>query len=451
MKKIVIIGAGPTGLGAGYRLKELGHNNFKIFEKNSYIGGLSASFTQDNYTFDIGGHVVFSHYEYFDKIFNQLLGEDFQACQRSAHIYLQNRFIPYPFQNNIQFLEKEQILECLEGLLEIEGEVGISQRKAAQNFQEWVYAAFGQGIAKYFMNPYNFKVWAHPLEMLSKNWIAERVSVIDLKTILSNVIMQKEDSAWGPNNMFKYPLFGGTGGLFSKFQQFFQDKLILNSEIKKIDYEKKIVYFEDESESYDILINTMPLDIFISQITPVKENLQTATKDLLHNGVFVVGIGLNKKIITEKSWVYFPETVAPFYRLTYLSNYSSNMSPNPSESTNLLLEISYSKYKKEDKLKIIEDAIQGLINTKIIDESDIEKINCKFLFDAEYAYPIPSLLRDEALVKIIPFLESNEIYSRGRFGLWRYETGNMDHSLMQGVEVVDLILNQQKEVTRYLS
>jgi len=450
-KKIIIIGAGPTGLGAGYRLKELGHQNFKIFEKNSYVGGLSASFTENGYTFDIGGHVIFSHYEYFDKIFNELLGQNFQSCQRSAHIYLQDKFIPYPFQNNIQFLGKEQILECLEGLVEIQGETGLNLRNEAQNFQEWVYATFGKGIAKYFMNPYNFKVWAHPLTMLSKNWIAERVSVIDLKTILRNVIMQTKDSGWGPNNTFKYPLFGGTGGLFSKFEPLFSDNLVLNTEIKKIDYENKIIYFADKSETYDILINTSPLDIFINQIAPQKIDLIEKAKNLLHNGVFVVGIGVNKKIETSKSWVYFPEDKAPFYRLTYLANYSPNMTPDQSENTNLLLEISYSKYKKEDKNKIINDAIQGLINTQIINEADRAEINSTFLFDAAYAYPIPSLARDEALNEIIPFLEAQDIYSRGRFGLWRYETGNMDHSLMQGVEVIDLILNQQKEVTRYLS
>ena len=43
--KIVIIGAGPTGLGAGYRLKELGYKNFQIYDRLPYIGGLASSFT----------------------------------------------------------------------------------------------------------------------------------------------------------------------------------------------------------------------------------------------------------------------------------------------------------------------------------------------------------------------------------------------------------------------
>ncbi|MCP4717677.1 MAG: NAD(P)-binding protein, partial [Deltaproteobacteria bacterium] len=46
-KKFVILGAGPCGLGAAWRLQELGINDYEIFEKNDYVGGLSASFVDD--------------------------------------------------------------------------------------------------------------------------------------------------------------------------------------------------------------------------------------------------------------------------------------------------------------------------------------------------------------------------------------------------------------------
>ncbi len=46
---------------------------------------------------------------------------------------------------------------------------------------------------------------------------------------------------------------------------------------------------------------------------------------------------------------------------------------------------------------------------------------------------------------IQPYLESKGIYSRGRFGAWKYEIGNQDHSLMQGVELVDRWLDGAEE------
>src|SRR5262249_7844327 len=49
--------------------------------------------------------------------------------------------------------------------------------------------------------------------------------------------------------------------------------------------------------------------------------------------------------------------------------------------------------------------------------------------------------------EIQPFLMSHDIYSRGRFGAWQYEISNMDHSVMQGVEVVNWLLLGDPEVT----
>ena len=68
-------------------------------------------------------------------------------------------------------------------------------------------------------------------------------------------------------------------------------------------------------------------------------------------------------------------------------------------------------------------------------------------FFSEYGYPVPTLGRNAALAEIHPVLERENIYSRGRFGGWKYEVSNQDHSLMQGVEAIDHLLDGQDEVT----
>ena len=103
--RIVVIGAGPTGLGAAYRLKELGHKNFTLYERSPYIGGLSASFKDDKgFTWDIGGHVMFSHYKYYDDCFDALMGKDYQMNMRECWVRMFDSWVPYPFQNNIRYL-----------------------------------------------------------------------------------------------------------------------------------------------------------------------------------------------------------------------------------------------------------------------------------------------------------------------------------------------------------
>jgi hypothetical protein len=57
--------------------------------------------------------------------------------------------------------------------------------------------------------------------------------------------------------------------------------------------------------------------------------------------------------------------------------------------------------------------------------------------------------RDAALAKILPYLESKNVYSRGRFGLWKYEVSNQDHSFMQGVELVENLLSGRNEITAF--
>src|SRR5919206_2283999 len=100
-KKIVIIGAGPTGLGAAYRLKELGYDNFQLYDRHPYIGGLAASFTDSaGFTWDIGGHVMFSHYKYYDDCFDKLMGNEFQMNMRECWVRMFNSWVPYPLQNN---------------------------------------------------------------------------------------------------------------------------------------------------------------------------------------------------------------------------------------------------------------------------------------------------------------------------------------------------------------
>ena len=215
--RIVIIGAGPTGLAAGYRLRELGYRNFVMLEAREKVGGLASSETSPNgFVYDIGGHVLFSHYEYFDKLFDKLLGDEYQLLLRESWVWMCDRFLPYPFQNNIKYLPKEIVYECLMGVIEAQKQELDLTRFG--NFEELIYGVFGKGIAKYFMMPYNFKVWAHPPKMMNKEWIGERVSVVDIARVLGNVVLDRDDAGWGPNSTFKYPRHGGTGGLFDRMR-----------------------------------------------------------------------------------------------------------------------------------------------------------------------------------------------------------------------------------------
>src|SRR5277367_4735548 len=103
MSQIIILGAGPTGLGAAWHLEAVKQNRWMILEAGGTAGGLAASFVDERgFTWDIGGHVQFSHYEYFDRAMEEFLGKDgWLHHERESWVWMRDRFIPYPFQNNI--------------------------------------------------------------------------------------------------------------------------------------------------------------------------------------------------------------------------------------------------------------------------------------------------------------------------------------------------------------
>lgn len=445
-QRIVIIGGGPTGLGAAYRLHELGYENWALYEKSDYVGGHACSHVDDHgFVWDEGGHVIFSHYPYFDKLVDDMLGAEENQLVRESWIVKENSWIPYPFQNNLRHLPKSLQVSCLLGAAKATAK---TNHQESSNFRDWILATFGEGIAEAFMFPYNSKVWTTPLEQMSKSWMAERVSVVDFKRLLENVILERDDVAWGPNNKFRFPLYGGTGEIYRRMAQRFPDRVKTGKELVAVDAAGKRVSFSDGSgDTYDVLISTGPLDLLVRMLKPAEGGLMDAVAELHHNNLLVLGLGLEKKIDTGKCWIYFADDDMPCYRATYFSHYSPfNVPKGDTERySSLMCEMSFRVGETPDPAKVIERVVDYLIRATILEESDRSRIVSRYHRTVAYSYPIPTLGRDRALATLQPALLGKEIYSRGRFGAWRYEIGNMDHSVMMGVEAVDHALAGAKE------
>ena len=436
--RLLILGAGPTGLGAGYRLRELEYNDFLIAEASDHVGGLASSERSANgFTYDIGGHVLFSHYAYFDRLFDRLMGSEYQSLAREAWIWMCDRFIPYPFQSHIRYLPKEALLECILGLVEARSN---GAGAAARNLSELIMHAFGGGIARHFLLPYNAKVWAHPPEMLGTGWVGERMAMVDLPRLLGNVILERDERSWGPNATFKYPRYGGTGELFARMVPFVSDQLRLEARAVWVDHVARQVWFADGTvERYDRLLSTVPLDLLVRvMMQDVPEPVRQAAGQLRHAGSHIVGVGVQGRSPSPKCWIYYPEETVPFYRVTYLSNYSPEVVPDPERSHSLLAEVSHSSMKAVDGSTIADDVVDAMRRTTLL--APKAKVLDVHVITREHTYPIPSVDRDQALATIVPWLESKGIHPRGRFGAWRYEVGNMDHSVAQGVEWADRIV-----------
>lgn len=444
--KIVILGAGPAGLGAAWRLNELGTADWLLLEAAPHAGGLASSFTDEaGFTWDIGGHINFSHYAYFDAFLDGVIPADgWLRHQRQSYVWIRGRFVPYPFQNNIGLLPPEETLRCLLGLLRLKGRPAAP----AAHFDEWIEAGFGEGIAELFLRPYNRKIWAHPLDQLSASWVGERVATVDFERVLANVVHRREDAGWGPNSVFRYPLRGGTGALWRACAGALPpERIHFNAAATHVDLDRRIVLTSDgRAHGFDCLISTIPLPVLL-RIARRRELVRAVEGRLLHTATHAVGIGLQgapNPAIAGKNWLYFPEPNCPFYRVTVLSNYSPHNVPRDGEYWSLLCETAESPYRPA-AADPAAAAVEGLRNAGLLQDSD--SIVARWHYRAPYGYPVPSLERDAALGEVLPALERAGVYSRGRFGAWKYEVSNQDHTFMQGVEAVSHLLLGEPEVT----
>jgi len=475
---VLILGTGPTGLGAAKRLEQCkaeGNSSmsYLAIDACGVPGGLASTDTTDEgFLFDVGGHVIFSHYSYFDQCLAQALPEkaDWHHHPRVSYVRSHDTWVAYPFQNNIAQLPAEAQVVAMNGLVDAYTQSLLTQSKP-KTFDEWIVKTMGNGIADIFMRPYNFKVWGTPTTKMQCNWLGERVAAPDLKVVLTNVIRKKEAGNWGPNATFKFPTHGGTHGIWKAVAATLsQERLRMNTEIIRIDSNSRIAYSSSGAEfHYRKLISTMPVDKLIDLLPNVPETVSRGVRDLIYSTTHVIGIGLRgtPEEIAKMCWMYFPEDNCPFYRATVFSNYSPNLVPKADQALktlrtadgtqqsseakagpywSLMLEVCQSAEKPIKVESVLEDCIKGSINTGLIKGND--EIVSLYHRAFDHGYPTPSLSRDGALDQVLPYLkEKLGIWSRGRFGAWKYEVANQDHSFMQGVEAVDNMLYGAPEMT----
>ncbi len=466
--EFLIIGAGPTGLAAAWRLEELARAqslrsgdklsgtgsgdrvDWLIVEATSNPGGLAKSTVDDKgFTWDLGGHVIFSHYEYFDRLLDNLLGDAWVEHIREAWVWMYKQFIPYPFQNNIWRLPVDELMSCLEGLIE----VSKNQHNcpAPGNFYDWIEQSFGHGLADIFFLPYNRKVWAYDPRLLAANWMGERVATVDLLRVLRTIVLKQDDIGWGPNARFRYPLHGGTGSIWRALaSKLPQERIHFGQRLEKLEARQQKAYLSSgEAINYDFLISTMPLDRLLMTVAD-RLDLRPMADRFLHSSTHIVGLGMDGKIpdiLASKCWMYFPEPDIPFYRATAFSNYSPNNVPSPGKQWSLMCEVSESPHKQVNSATVVEETIKGCEAASLL--PDRSAIVSWWHRRLEYGYPTPFLERDRLIEYINGELQQHNIWSRGRFGAWKYEVSNQDHCLMQGTEAVDHILVGAEETTYF--
>jgi len=428
----IILGAGLAGLSAAYHLGE----NYEIFEKQDRVGGLCRSETLDGFIFDYAIHILYSSDPYATRLIRDvLLKDNFHSQPRSSWVYSHGVHTFYPFQANTYGLPVNVVEECIMGLIRATYET--EKRRHPANFEEWIYATFGEGIAKHFMIPFNWKCWAIDLKQMSSEWVRDRVIQPKLEEVIHGALADQR-KGFGPNSEFWYPQKGGIEALPRGFLSYLDESRIhLNTEVVAIEVEKKqIKTATGDRVPYDYLISTLPLPSLVDLIPHVPGEVAEARGRLEYNTIWAVNLCIDRPRISKKHWIYYPEKEYLFHRISFPMNFHPSMAPEGKSS--ITVEVGASKHKNVDRETLVEDVIRDLKKTDYLEDGS--EILAHNVLELTPAYIIYHIQHRQDVNVIHDYLRSIDVCACGRFGDWEYL--NMDHSIMCGKRVADQLLRE---------
>ncbi len=428
MAKIVIIGAGPTGLSAAYHLEQKGFHDYILFEKETESGGLCRSVHQDGFTFDYTGHLLHINDDYFRQFITDIVGLDnLTVVHRRSFIYSHETYTQYPYQMNLYGLPKQVITDCIEGYV-----MRNSGPKNPKTFEQWVHKHFGTGLGKHFFFPFDSKKNAYPAQKLSTSWMGRFVPKTNLRDIIEGAVAQNDKPA-GYNANFLYPTKGGIQFWVKKIAQNLKNPIRTGFCVTSVDMKNKLVHFSNgHAEPFDQLISTMPLDIFLDNAQGSTPSLRNASKKLVCNSVVNFNLGIKREAVSNKHWIYFPEEKYPFYRLGFWHNFSDSMAPKDCSSL----------YGEFSHLGASTQKVENLLHTslkqtkKMFGLSKKEIITQKVLH-IKHAYVIYDMWRERNIQKILTQLHEKDIHSIGRYGQWKYSS--MQEAILDGKKIADTL------------
>jgi protoporphyrinogen oxidase len=372
-------------------------------------------------------------------------------------VWIEGRLIPTPVQRNIHRLPLAQFASSLWGLWELKQgctrEIRNGSHQRGSNLLEYLEAQFGTQLTSHVMAPLNQKMWAHPPENLCSSWATHRsgskeknIPEVVIGNVLRNFLLRRDEPGWTKASRVRYPLKGGVGAIWSAlYSRLPRVSCRMGVRALSIDARKKQISLSDGSVvSYRQLITSIPLDSLLKLLTE-EPDLNAMASRFKVAAVQIHGFGVRGNIPQPFEGVHafnVPSPQIPFWRVNFPSNFSpGNVPPN---TWSVLCEASIAP-DASAKIPTLQQTEQALKDMNVIPQaSQVLSTWSRYL---PHGYPVPFAGRDQLLEEIHPQLEALDIYSRGRFGGWKYEVSNQDHAFMQGVEVVDRLLRATPEST----
>ncbi len=456
-KKVVIIGAGPSGLTAAYELCKVGVQSV-VLEKDEVVGGISRTVNYRGYLFDIGGHRFFTKVKAVDDLWREILEEEkFLKRRRLSRIYYNKKFFHYPLQPT-NALFGLGIYNSFRTFLSYT-KTQLFPIKPELSFEDWISNRFGRRLYHTFFKTYTEKVWGIPCNEISAEWAAQRIKGLSLLSALKNALITSQPK--NKSNIiktlidsFEYPE-KGPGMMWETVADIIKSKgsqLKLNAGVEKIFWQKnKVTALEIATDGRKELIpgtdfiSSMPIQELVRKMEPsVPDEVRHAADILSYRDFLTVSLIINKANLFEDNWIYIHDEEVKVGRIQNFKNWSPEMVPDPNKTC---LGLEYFCF-EGDSLWTMSDEDLIALGTKelgmleLVDPNDVED---GAVVRMPKAYPVYDSKYADALIIIRKFLDGlNNLHLVGRNGMHKYN--NQDHSMLTAMLTVKNIMGANYNV-----
>jgi len=450
MNRVVIMGGGPAGLTAAYKLSQAGLGSV-VLEKDRVVGGISRTVTHRGYRFDIGGHRFFTKVPAVEAMWREVLGDaDFLRRRRLSRIYYNKRFFHYPLRpaNALRGLGLWNSVWILASYLKAQ----LAPQRPEDTFERWVSNRFGERLYRTFFKTYTEKVWGIPCHEISAEWAAQRIRGLSLLSAVKNALLQQQSPHKSRViktliDAFDYPRLG-PGQMWEAVAARVPE-VRLGAEVKTIRWNGNRVEAVETGDGQRVegshFISSIPLRELIQRLSPAAPAAVRAAADgLKYRDFLTVALIVNRAEVFPDNWIYIHDPDVKMGRIQNFKNWSPDMVP---DGRTTCLGLEYFCF-EGDALWTMPDAelmalgqremeTLGLARTAdVVDGAVVRMPKAYPVYDAHY--------RDHlrVLQEFLGTLTNLQVV--GRNGMHRYN--NQDHSMLTAMLAVENILGARHDL-----
>src|SRR6266705_1186642 len=346
--KVVIIGAGPAGLTAGYLFSKNDVDVVILEADPVYVGGISRTATYKGFHFDIGGHRFFSKSKPVEELWTEILPNDMLTRPHSSRIFYGGKFFSYPLKP-IEALLKLGVFKsilCVLSWLQAR----MFPISNPRNFEEWVSNQFGQRLFNTFFKSYTEKVWGMSCKEISADWAAQRIKGLSLGSAIRNALFpqrQPKDRAKVIKtliNSFRYPR-KGPGMMWEACAEKIKamgGRLEMGCRVTRCSYDEATstwtVQFKDRdgnlhSVEAEHVISSAPMRELVCGIRPeVSDRTRRAAESLKYRDFLTVMLILKERNKCADNWIYIHDPRVKVGRVQNFKSWSPEMVPDPDKA-----------------------------------------------------------------------------------------------------------------------